>query len=83
MLRVTNIQVYPIREPTGNLIAYVRVLLEDALQVTGIRLLQNPDGSQALDFPKGEGGYRLFELDEGTQKAILDAVVGEYKEATS
>lgn len=61
---ITNIQVYPVREPKGKLRAYARVLLNDQLQLTAMRLYDG-ENSLFLSYPsdpthKGEDYRQLF-----------------------
>lgn len=63
-LTVTNIQVYPVREPRGKLMAFVRVLLNDELHLTGMKLYDGANGL-FLSYPndpahKGEDYRQLF-----------------------
>ena len=44
MMKVTNVQVYPVREPQGKLRAYARVVLDDQLQLTGMRVYEGSNG---------------------------------------
>lgn len=79
-MEVSNVQVYPIREPKGKMRAFARVLLNDQLQLTGLRVF---DGSKGLfvSYPndpyyKGEDYRQLFfptspDLRDTIEKAIL------------
>jgi stage V sporulation protein G len=42
---VTQCQIYPLREPLGRTRAFARILINDCLQLTGIRIV---DGSNGL-----------------------------------
>ena len=80
MLKITNLQVFPIREPKGKLRAYARVLLEDQIQLTGLRVYEGAK-EYFVSYPndpghKGEGYRQLFypvtrELREHIEKSVL------------
>ena len=78
-MQITNCQVYPIREPKGTLVAFARVLLEDCLQLTGIKLHKDASiGGMYLEIPK-LGEDPLFGVDPTTENLILVTVVHEYR----
>ena len=80
-LVITNIQVYPIREPKGKLRAYARVVLNDQLQLTGLRLYDGSNG-MFVSYPTdpssaGEDYRQLFypvtrELRDLVEKAVIE-----------
>jgi len=43
-IKVTNIQVYPVREPKGKLRAFARIMLNDCIQLTALRLYDGASG---------------------------------------
>jgi stage V sporulation protein G len=43
-MTVTQCQVYPLREPMGKTRAMARVLLNDELQLTGLRVVEGANG---------------------------------------
>lgn len=43
-MKVTQCQVYPLREPQGKTKALARVLLNDELQLTGLRVIEGANG---------------------------------------
>lgn len=78
-MQITNCQVYPIREPKGTLVAFARVLLEDCLQLTGIKLHKDAsNGGMFLEIPK-LGEDPLFGVDSTTEADILSTVANEYR----
>lgn len=80
-MTITNIQVYPVREPKGKLRAQVRVLLNDQLQLTGLRLYDGTNGL-FVSYPsdptnKGEEYRQLFypvtrELRDSIEKRVIE-----------
>jgi stage V sporulation protein G len=50
-LVVTNVQCYPISKPTNKVKAYARVIINSQLQLTGIRVIESPDGNLFIGFP--------------------------------
>lgn len=82
-LKVTNLQVYPVREPQGKLRAFVRCLLNDQIQLTGLKIY---DGSQGLfvSYPndpthKGEDYRQLFyPITRPLRDEIEKAALAEY-----
>lgn len=55
-MTITNIQVYPLLEPAGKTKAMARVILDDQLQLTGLRVVQGSNGL-FLAYPN-DPGYR-------------------------
>lgn len=84
IIEVSNVQVYPIREPKGKMRAFARVLLGDQLQLTGLRVF---DGSKGLfvsypndPYHKGEDYRQIFFPTTGDlREAIEQAVLEEYR----
>lgn len=84
-LKVTGIQVYPLREPMGKTRAMVRVVIEDQLQLTGMRIV---DGSNGLfvGYPndpsyKGDDFRSLFyPVTKDLRDHIESVVLKRYKE---
>jgi stage V sporulation protein G len=59
--QVTTIQVIPVKEPCGKTRAFVRIILDECLQITGLRIIEGANGlfvsyPQDISY-KGEG-YR-------------------------
>ena len=83
-LEVTNVQIYPIKEPKGKLRAMARIVLADQLQLTGLRVY---DGAKGLfvSYPndpsyKGEDYRQIFHPVTGELRAAIEkAVLDEYK----
>lgn len=84
-LEITNVQVYPLKEAVGKTRAMVRVVLEDQLQLTGMRIV---DGSNGLfvGYPndpgyKGEDFKSLFyPVTKELREHIEHAVLAKYQE---
>ena len=86
-LKVTSVQVYPLREPVGKTRALARVVLNDQLQLTGMRVVDGANGL-FIAFPndptyKGEDYRSIFypvtrDLRDHIEQSILDV----YKQAT-
>ena len=53
-LTVTNIQIFPLKEPIGKTKAMVRVQLNDELQLTGLRIVDGANGL-FLAYPNDPG----------------------------
>jgi len=84
---ITSLQVYPVRAPKGKLIAYARVLLNDELQLTALRLYEGANG-MFVSYPcdpgyKGEDYRQVFyPVTKQLRDLIEAAVIKEYNEAT-
>ena len=82
-MKVTYLEVYPIREPKGKLRAYARVLLDDQLYLTGLRLYDGSDGL-FVSYPNdpsytGESYRQIFYPVKTELRAdIENAVIEEY-----
>ena len=82
-LPITNMQVFPVREPKGKLRAYARVLLAEQLQLTGLKLY-NGDNGLFVSYPndpahKGEDYRQLFyPVDLNLRDSIEKAIIQEY-----
>lgn len=85
-MEITNLQVYPIREPSGRLLAYVRVCLDDQLQLTGMKLYEGASG-KFVSYPndptyQGEDYRQIFyPVTRELRDKIENAVVAEYRVA--
>ena len=83
-LKVTSCQVYPLEAPTGKTIALCRVVLNDELQLTGLRVV---DGSNGLfvAYPndptyKGDDYRSLFyPITKELREHIEDVVLSQYE----
>lgn len=85
-LAVTQCQVYPLKEAIGKTRAFARVVLNDQLQLTGLRIM---DGSMGLfvSYPndpsyKGED-YRsvFYPITRELREHIEEVVLAEYNKA--
>ena len=87
-LVATQVQVLPLREPLRKTKAFARVVLNDQLQLTGLRIV---DGSNGLfvSYPndpsyKGDDYRSLFyPLTKELREHIEQAVLAEYQEAAN
>lgn len=80
-LEITNLQVYPVKEPKGKLRAVARIVLADQLQLTGLRVYDGVHGL-FVSYPndtsrKGEEYHQIFypvtsELRASIEKAVLE-----------
>ena len=43
-IEITNVQIFPLKESESKLRAFARVLLNDELQLTGLRIYEGSDG---------------------------------------
>lgn len=85
MLEITNLQVYPVKEPNGKLRAFARVVLADQIQLNGLRVY---DGVRGLfvSYPtdtsrKGEEYHQIYHpVTSELRSAIEKAVLAEYNE---
>ncbi len=86
VLAVTNVQVYPIKESLGKTRAFARVVVNDQLQPTGLRVM---DGSNGLfvSYPndpsyKGED-YRsiYYPLTKEFREHVEHCVLEKFQEA--
>lgn len=83
-LPITNVEVFPLRERTGKLMGYARVLIADQLQLTGLRIF---DGSKGLfvsypndPYHKGEEYRQIFFPTTGAfRSAVEEAVLQKYE----
>lgn len=84
-LQITQLQVFPIRENQGKTRAFARVLLNEQLQLTGLRVM---DGSNGLfvaypNDPSYKGDdYRsiYYPITRGLREMIESAVLEKYQE---
>lgn len=78
-LRVTNIQIFPLAEAVGKTKAMVRVVLEDQLQLTGMRIIDSANGffvSYPNDPTYKGGDYRsLFYPVTGELRDVIESAV--------
>ena len=85
-LYVTNSQVYLLKEPMGKTLALARVVLNDQIQLTGLKIMDGMNGL-FVSYPndptyKGEEFKSLFyPITAALRDHIMDVLVGKYKEA--
>jgi stage V sporulation protein G len=80
-IEITNVQVFPMKETNGKLRAFARVLLNDELQLTGLRIYEGANGL-FVAYPndpsyKGEDYRQLFypvtrELRDSIENACVE-----------
>lgn len=84
-LVATQVQVFPMREPTGKTLALARVILNDQLQLTGLRVVNGSVGL-FVAYPndpsyKGEDFRSLFyPITRDLREHIEQAVIAKYQE---
>lgn len=84
-LEVSQIEVFPVKNPEGKLKAFVKVCLNDALLLTSIRIY---DGLQGLfiSFPndtsyRGDDYRQIFyPVDKHFRNILNDLVINKYNE---
>jgi stage V sporulation protein G len=87
-VKITNIQVYPIQEPKGKLRAHARILLDDELQLNGLRIYEGHAGffvSFPSDPDKGDEDYRqvFYPVTHELRDHIEGTVLDEYLKAVA
>jgi stage V sporulation protein G len=84
-LKVTSVQVYPLKNITGKTKAMARVVLEEQLQLTGLRLIDGANG-EFVGYPNDPGykgeDYRqiYYPLSPELREEIDQAVIAKYAE---
>jgi stage V sporulation protein G len=81
---ITNVQVFVLNEHFGKLKAFARVLLNDELQLTGLKLYEGSKGL-FLSYPSDPGCNGttknfIMPNSESFGKALQDAVISKYEE---
>jgi len=82
-LKVTNVSIYPVSHSEGRLRAVVRVVLNDVLQLTNMRIYDGSNGlfvSYPVEFTqKGEEFRQIFyPVRKDFREYVEDAVLEEY-----
>jgi stage V sporulation protein G len=83
-LAITQVQVFPIPEPTGKLKAFARILIADCLLLTSLRVYEGTKGL-FVSYPndpnhKGEDYRQLFyPVTKELRDAIEQAILTEFK----
>ena len=87
-LVATQVQVFPLREPLGKTQALARVVLNDQLQLTGLRIVDGCNGL-FVSYPndpsyKGDDYRAMFyPLTKDFREHIEQAVLAKYQEAVN
>jgi DNA-binding cell septation regulator SpoVG len=82
-LTITNVLVFPVREPSGKLLAIARVLLGGQLQLADLRLYGGPNGP-FVSYPSSNAVARedahqvVYPVTRDLRTAIELAVIAEY-----
>ena len=84
-MSVTSCQVYVLNEPMGKTLALARVVLNDQMQLTGLRLVNGANGlfvSYPNDPSYKGGDFRslFYPVTKGLREHIMDVVIGKYRE---
>ena len=84
-IKVTSVQVYMLKEPTGKTRALARIFLNDAFQLTGLRVVDGANGL-FVSYPndpsyKGDDYRSLFyPLTKDLRDHIEEIVLAKFKE---
>lgn len=84
MLEITEVRIYPVNGSKSNLLAFAAVTIEDALVITGVKVLEGKKGN-FIGFPASKGSDEeyhdiVFPLSKDFREAIQDAVLQAYDE---
>jgi stage V sporulation protein G len=83
ILKVTSVQVYPVKKRTTKIKAMARVILSDQLQLTGLRLVEGSNGD-FVGYPNDNNTkaeeYKdiYFPVNSELREAIEAAVIEEF-----
>jgi len=88
VMEVTRVQVFPLREPMGKTRAMVRIVIEDQLQLTGMRIV---DGSNGLfvaypndpSFTGNDIRSLFYPVTKELRDHIENVILAKYQEATA
>ena len=84
-LKITSSQVFPLREPTGKTVALARCLLNDQIQLTGLRIVNGVNGL-FVSYPndpayKGDDYRSIFyPITKELRTHIEDTLIAQYNE---
>ena len=84
-LQITNVQAFPIKEPMGKTQGFARVVLNDQIQLTGLRIVDGANGL-FVAYPndpsyKGEDYKSIFyPLTKELRDHIESVVLAKYEE---
>lgn len=80
-MKITKVNVHKI-ETDSNLRAFVRIVFDDCLSVTGLKLFENENGEYYLSYPKNpkskQNYFFSYPVDIDFKKQIEDLIVEEY-----
>jgi len=85
-LEITNVQTFPLKEPLGKTKGFARVVLNDQIQLTGLRIVDGANGL-FVAYPndpsyKGEDYKSIFyPLTRELRDHIETVVIAKYNEA--
>lgn len=85
-LNITSISVYPVNNGEGKLKALVRAVLNDSLQLSGLKIYEDVDGcfvSYPVEFAQQSDTYRqcFYPTTEALKVYIEDVILTEYRNA--
>jgi stage V sporulation protein G len=86
-MMVTHVQVYPLAEAVGRTRAFARVVLDDQLQLTGLRVIEGTNGL-FVSYPndpshRGEDYRSIFyPVTSELRDHVESVVLGKYLEVT-
>ena len=84
-MKITEVRVFPLSKKDSNLKAFASITIEDAVCITGIRIVEGKLGL-FVSMPQSkdnEGEYHdvAFPITKEAREAIQDAVLDEYEAA--
>ena len=84
-MKITEVRVYPLSNKDSNLKAFASITLDDAVCITGIRIVEGKNGV-FMSMPQSkdnDGEYHdvAFPITKDAREAIQDAVLDEYEAA--
>jgi stage V sporulation protein G len=87
-LEITHINIFPIKEAQGKLRAFVRIVLNNQLQLTGMRLYDGSNGlflSYPIETTAKTDEYRqvFYPLSKELRAEIEKTVIEKYREVLS
>lgn len=86
-LSITSVQIFPLHNSEGKLKAFARIVLNDQLQLTSLRIYEGSKG-MFVSYPndpahKGEDYRQLFyPVSKELRERIESAILGEFNKTT-
>ena len=78
-VQITQVQTFPIKEPHGKLMGFARVCLNDALQLTGLRIYKGTHGL-FVSYPndtshKGDDYKQVYYPVESELRSLIEVTI--------